>query len=717
MAVPRNQESAERPDGLHRALQTPVRPTKQARLHHRVGRIRMSAQWQANRTREPTLPPYPVQIERVTPTYEWPGPSKPPPQPRKRRDQAEAEPQDDDDQEEGDADDEEVADGEEEVDAEEATALSDEQLAYILQTEEYGGQTRKRQRNQFVIAVSDDDDQPSSSPSESSATDKRTARDEELARMLIHAQASGINPEEIKRERQERNTAAERKKKEAWTAEDKAWDAWVRKTHRFQIEQPAARLKDAGATEEAVKKWKKDARDPRKAWLNMAPDQRPRIPALPAFPVPITPIQTNYDFPGPTRPVFRRQNTTIEDEDEDESIQSSEEEQRSNIKCRNQFVVDSDSDSDEEAPATTDEQLALILQTEEYGGQARKGRRNRFVIPNSSDDDHDQLSSSPSQSLATDKRTARDEELARMLQEEEYGGPPSNKRARLEVNYDTDDGIGQPSSSRVAISQPSSSRPARNQSSAPNTRTSRDEELARILQEEEYTGQTSTKRARLEIKDSDDEDDMRPSKSKRAIILDSDDEEMSSEQEDEWIPKFAGDKGNGRAMPPADTKGKGKAVQTDDDDDDDNDSYMSDTDSVDLVEIPDHDEIVPRVDKGKGRATWMRDGEDDIWRMTEDELLATAQLYTRQIHLENYEKLFPHDDKPLDKSPYTSKPLDNTSEHKMTGEWDDDDLDSPVDNLRVDEHQRKWAEDRIRLQDAKTHNKQSKAIENPKLKD
>ncbi|KAK8194852.1 uncharacterized protein BKA78DRAFT_293512 [Phyllosticta capitalensis] len=113
----------------------------------------------------------------------------------------------------------------------------------------------------------------------------------------------------------ERNSAAAKKKKDAWTAEDKAWDAWVRKTHRFQIEQPAARLKDAGATKEAVKKWKKDTRDPRKAWLNMAPNQRPRIPALPAFPVPITPIQPNYNFPGPTRPVFRRQKTTIEDQE------------------------------------------------------------------------------------------------------------------------------------------------------------------------------------------------------------------------------------------------------------------------------------------------------------------------------------------------------------------------------------------------------------------
>lgn len=110
---------------------------------------------------------------------------------------------------------------------------------------------------------------------------------------------------------------------------------------------------------------------------------------------------------------------------------------------------------------------------------------------------------------------------------------------------------------------------------------------------------------------------MPPSKSKRAIILDTDDEEdlfsdpeTSSEEENEWIPKFAGDKGKGRAMPPADAKDKGKATRTDDgdnnndDNDDDDDDYASDVSSVDLVDIPrDHDvQKISRVDKGKGRA-------------------------------------------------------------------------------------------------------------------
>ncbi|KAK8247678.1 helicase SWR1 [Phyllosticta capitalensis] len=95
-------------------------------------------------------------------------------------------------------------------------------------------------------------------------------------------------------------------------------------------------------------------------------------------------------------------------------------------------------------------------------------------------------------------------------------------------------------------------------------RTSRDEELARMLQEEEYTGQTSTKRARLEIKDSDDDDYALPSRSKKAMILDTDDEELSSvpdtpsESEDEFVPLAPGDKGKGRAMPTTNLKGKGK---------------------------------------------------------------------------------------------------------------------------------------------------------------
>ncbi|KAK8238369.1 hypothetical protein HDK90DRAFT_224161 [Phyllosticta capitalensis] len=127
----------------------------------------------ASRAREPILPPFPIQIERVTPTYEWPGPSKPPPQPRKRRDQAEAEPQDDDDQDDDDQE-EGDADVEEEADAE-ATAYSSD----------------------------DDHDQPSYSPSESPVTDTRTARDEELARMLQEEEYGG--PPSNKRARLEVN--------------------------------------------------------------------------------------------------------------------------------------------------------------------------------------------------------------------------------------------------------------------------------------------------------------------------------------------------------------------------------------------------------------------------------------------------------------------------------------------------------------------------------
>ncbi|KAK7531423.1 SNF2 family N-terminal domain-containing protein [Phyllosticta citribraziliensis] len=99
--------------------------------------------------------------------------------------------------------------------------------------------------------------------------------------------------------------------------------------------------------------------------------------------------------------------------------------------------------------------------------------------------------------------------------------------------------------------------------------TSHDEELARMLQEEEYTGQTSSKRAKLAIKDSDDDDDESdplPSRPNRFAIEETDDEYLSSvpdtnaESEDDFIPLSPGNKGKGRALPAADSKGKGKAV-------------------------------------------------------------------------------------------------------------------------------------------------------------
>ncbi|KAK7520913.1 SNF2 family N-terminal domain-containing protein [Phyllosticta citriasiana] len=109
----------------------------------------------------------------------------------------------------------------------------------------------------------------------------------------------------------------------------------------------------------------------------------------------------------------------------------------------------------------------------------------------------------------------------------------------------------------------------RKRASRQTQQTSRDEELARILQEEEYTGQTSSKRAKLAIKDSDDEEeeeDLLPSRSKCFEILDTDEEDLSSvpdttaESDDDFVPLSPGDKGKGKAIPAADVKGKGKAV-------------------------------------------------------------------------------------------------------------------------------------------------------------